>query len=294
MTGLCAIVLNYKDAKRTKSVVEYLLKYDIIDTVLIVENGSCEDEEKHLLSSLNDNRLCYIEVETNEGYSKAMNKGIKFCMEMLQCKYIAIVSSDVFISQESLNKLYLTMESNVEIGLISPIMLNSEGKIDSDYAWHEMTFKDCFNFFSRLTRNKFKRYYTLDLENGPIQFVDTIRASFFFLRCETLEKSGLFDENLFLFYEECIICKKIRDCGYKVAVRVDETYVHNHLFKVSAVRPRFLATIKSGYYYLCNYLKINWFKKMLYKIGSFYEKIEFYLIVILKKVLRKNQKGANS
>ena len=80
---------------------------------------------------------------------------------------------------------------------------------------------------------------------------------------------GMFDENVFLYYEEDILFYKLRKKGYRVVADGDHEYLHDHgastkktynrysIYKIAAV---------SGRYYWFNIVKIGKISRFFYKI----------------------------
>ncbi len=48
------------------------------------------------------------------------------------------------------------------------------------------------------------------------------------MRSDVLQKVNFFDENTFLYYEENIIAKKLKQVGYKIMLHSDIFVFHNH------------------------------------------------------------------
>ena len=50
-----------------------------------------------------------------------------------------------------------------------------------------------------------------------------------------LIENKLYDENIFLFFEESCIGKKFKDLGYKTKLLMDVDYIHNHSVSINKV-----------------------------------------------------------
>ena len=101
-----------------------------------------------------------------------------------------------------------------------------------------------------------------------------------------IEKAGFFDENVFLYYEENILCKKVKDIGLDVLVNSDVQIVHNHSVSVDksiSKIGKFKVLGKSQRHYHKYYNKCNIFG-MAFLYFTYYIALGVsYILSIFKK-----------
>lgn len=68
---------------------------------------------------LGDNRITFIQRETNDGYSAGNNSGVKMALSD-GCKEILIVNNDVLIKEDSIYNLQGYLKLNNEVGIVGP------------------------------------------------------------------------------------------------------------------------------------------------------------------------------
>ena len=95
------------------------------------------------------------------------------------------------------------------------------------------------------------RYYNIDFSK-----VDVVSGCFFLIRKDIFEQIGYFDENIFLYYEENIIAKKISNLNMNIVVNNKVRVIHNHSVSINKTYNKinkFKILAKSQRYYHKNY-----------------------------------------
>ncbi len=84
-----------------------------------------------------------------------------------------------------------------------------------------------------------------------------------------LEEVGFFDENTFLYYEENIIAKKLKDKDLKTYIDCNACVIHNHSVSINKSLNRlnkYVQLKKSQYYFQTVYNHANIFERFLLKL----------------------------
>ena len=120
-----------------------------------------------------------------------------------------------------------------------------------------------------ITRRLFARF----LNDRPeimgkkgLAFVDAVLGSLFLADAKALVECGLYDEKVFLYYEEKILGYKLKEKGYRTALLLDESYVHLHSVSinksVASILKKQAILHESKLHYYKAYLKINPLEEM--------------------------------
>ena len=108
----------------------------------------------------------------------------------------------------------------------------------------------------KLLQNKGKVSEKTD--SGNIKFVEAVHGSFFIFKKTILENDLLFDNNVFLYYEENILGIKLKNKKLLAAINLDDIYYHNHKYKEETLK-KIINTSKnrrnSQQYFMKHYLK---------------------------------------
>ena len=122
------IILNYNSKKDTIRYVNEIKGYEILDTIIVVDNHSNAQGEFKSLEQLKSDKVHVIESEKNGGYSYGNNFGLRFLETLEQnYDYVVISNPDVEVSQEAFEACFKELEENKKIAACSPIMLNRNG-----------------------------------------------------------------------------------------------------------------------------------------------------------------------
>lgn len=200
------ITICYNGLNDTCDLIESLKKYvhSVTYEIIVVDNASIQNEaliihEKYPFVKV-------IRSEKNLGFSGGNNLGIKeSCGE-----YIFIINNDTFIEDDGMNHLIKKMESNPNIGAVSP-------KIRFAFPPKNIQFAG-FTHLSNITlRNETIGYGQPD--NGDFNISRQspyLHGAAMMVRREVIEKVGLMPEIFFLYYEELDWCTHITRAGYKL------------------------------------------------------------------------------
>ena len=97
------------------------------------------------------------------------------------------------------------------------------------------------------------------------------------IKSSVFEQVNGFDNQTFLYYEENILAKRLKDINSKCVLLSDKSYIHNHSVSInksiSSVKKRLDIAFRSRQYYCKEYLGCNFLEllvhKITYKIGLF-------------------------
>lgn len=266
----CMIIVNYNDYKSTKHLLDNIKEFDSLAEIVIVDNSSKEEEREELIK-LADSKITILLNEENVGYSSAINIGADYLIKKYQKCNLIISNSDIIIlSEEDLLRL-LELLAQTDIGLVGPQILEN-GKILRGR-------KDCtvnFDILSNLPLLKYfikkdEYYYKIDYFKGDFSEVDVISTCFFLISSEVFQRIHYMDENIFLYYEDFILGRKVRNLGLKIVVCNNVKI--KHLYSVSVDKNYKSVKKKKIYqdsmlYYHTNYHKMNFFQKILLKFSA--------------------------
>lgn len=272
------VVLNYNDAKTTAVFLKEIQFMNSIDKIVVVDNCSTDNSYVQLKEFENE-KIHVVQSEKNGGYGYGNNIGIDYLKNLVD--YIIIANPDVVFEESVVLKMKDAFDENTAI--VAPLTLHPDKKRQLPEAWKVPTVKDYFLFSSKILNKKYRpMWYAKEyLQNGIVN-VDCVQGSFFMIRTDILPNK-LYDENIFLFFEESCIGKYFKDKGMTTKLLIDESYIHNHSVSInksfnSEVKKRKI-TLDSFYTYYKDYYKLNplllWlmrvYKKLIY--------IENYIIL---------------
>lgn len=179
-----------------------------------------------------------------------------------------ISNSDVVFKKNTINTINNYFDSNDDITVIAPKIVDVDGT-DLTTFIPDINFFDYFfnkTFPKDTVKNrKMKKARTEASKDGNIILFEGMPSGCCFaIRSETFTELGLFDENVFLYYEENILAYKLKNLSCKSAIINNIEAIHKHIKSkdntISGIGA--LSVCHSLLYYMRKYKNINnmqWF-----------------------------------
>lgn len=293
---VAAIIVNYNDAQDTEKYVKNVSKYETINRIVVVDNLSTTMGAFEKLKELEDGKVTVIQTPKNGGYDYGNNFGVKYLeSQNEEYDYIIISNPDIEIAEEAIKHCLDVIDKDEKIAVIAPRMFNKEDKPIRRSSWKMRTFwLDIVHstrvlelVFYRILRNG--EYSEEDYEN-EILGVEVISGAFFIIRSNVLKEINYLDENVFLFYEEDILAKKLSEKNYKTISLNSEKFIHYEsqtIGKTFNYYRKMSRLYKSKMYYHKNYNKINNIQVFVFTILNICRKIELLIEIPIRKILKK-------
>lgn len=260
------VILNYNDSENTMLMLEEIKKYKILDSIIIVDNKSTDDSVTKL-KTLENKKIKLVEAKENKGYASGNNVGIKYLIENFDVDNIIISNPDILVREKDIETLVRDLEKK-EVAVIAPII---KEPTNISRGWKLPTFisEILSNIpYFHFLENKVLSYPEENYQKNLTE-VDVVKGCFFIIKKEIFEKINFFDENTFLYYEEAIIGKKLKDLGYKTYVDNRVTIIHalSQSVDKSVKRMNKFKILKRSQYYYDKYIaKMDIFKLAIIRI----------------------------
>lgn len=157
----------------------------------------------------------------NDGYARGNNKGLALAYGDPTIQNILVLNSDILFTEDILPTLLSFQQQQADCGLVTPLIVSREGRIDHCCArkapgnWEEILFflffrRDFFHILSRADdQQKILRIhpektelpsFPVDMPSGACMLIDK----------DIFRQIGGFDPGTFLYYEELILYKKLQ------------------------------------------------------------------------------------
>ena len=290
------IIVNYNDEKDTIKYVNEINKYKTVDRILVVDNVSTTIGAFEELKKLEDEKVKVIKSDKNGGYAYGNNFGMNYLKKINEkYDYIIISNPDIEVKEKAIKECIEILRKNKNIAVIAPRMFNKENKPIRRSSWKIRTFLlDVVHstrvfeiLFYRILRNG--EYSEKEYEQKILK-VEAISGAFFIIKREVFEEIGLFDENVFLFYEEDILAQKLREMKYDTVSLNTEKFIHYEsqtIGKTFSYYKKMKQLYKSKIYYHKRYNHINKFQEFIFSILNVIRNIELIIEIPVRKLLKK-------
>ncbi|HOV11472.1 MAG TPA: glycosyltransferase family 2 protein [Bacteroidales bacterium] len=281
---LGVVIVSYKTtAKTIQFIKNELTKIKTLKKIVVVNNSfSAQDEHEFAVSldaciiSVNktidkEKNVFILNSEENLGFAKGNNLGAEFLISNFHPQYLLFSNNDIeILSEDVVEKLIAKIETNPQIGIIGPKMIDQNGaSISPRYdrvgplrysLWHiffpirQSQILSKFNWLSPGIQEFKKR------KNEQEGYCYWVVGSFMLLNTDIFIRIEGFDAGTFLYSEEKILTEKLHATGYKMyfypsvsVLSIGEYTTSKYLQNIEKKKLIF----DSDLYYYKKYFKIN-------------------------------------
>lgn len=213
---LSIIIVNYKTAQFVMNCIESV--YDQTHTlrfeIIVVDNASGDNSRELVLKKYP--LVIWIDMGYNSGFARANNAGIKIA----KGEFILLLNGDTIVLDGALDKAIALMKDNTRTAACGVQLLNTDGTTQISGAH---TVKGGLNILLTIPFiGNIVRFwgYKLKTKVPSVQSVgqanvevDWIIGAFIIVRKNLLGKSGLLDEDFFMYAEEIEWCSRLKKQG---------------------------------------------------------------------------------
>ncbi len=205
----CGLVSYKNDEKLLSAAINSFLTTNLNVRLYLIDNSPTDD----LKNISSDPRFEYIFNPSNPGFGAAHNIVIKKAIEQ-KSKYHLVLNPDVYFEKGNLEKLYDFMEQHQNVGHVMPKILYPNGSIQYLCKCNPTPF-DLFarrfmpTLLQRVFKKRMDKYEYKDKDYSQTMFnISYLSGCFMFLRTETLEKVGFFDDRIFMYIEDADLTRR--------------------------------------------------------------------------------------
>lgn len=213
---LSVIIVNYNVRfflqQCLQSVSDAAIGMDV--EVFVVDNASTDGSVEMVKKLFPDVRL--IANADNKGFSKANNQAIR----QSNGQYILLLNPDTVVESDTFRKTCGFMDAHPDAGGLGVYMIDGRGNYLPESKRGLPTPAVAFYKISGLSAlfpksRTFGRYHLGFLEKEKTNAVEVLSGAFMLLRKSALEKTGLLDEDYFMYGEDIDLSYRITRAGYR-------------------------------------------------------------------------------
>jgi GT2 family glycosyltransferase len=212
---LSVIIISYN--------VRYFLEQCLISVRRASENLDCEvfvvdnnsTDGSCSMVSREFPEMILIRNNENRGFSAANNQALKSASG----RYILLLNPDTIVEENTFRSCISFMDNHPDAGATGVRMINGKGKLLPESKRALPTPRTAFFKMSGLSflfpkSRFFNRYYLGHLDNLETTKADIISGAFMFLRSDAVKKTGLLDEEFFMYGEDVDYSYRLQKAGY--------------------------------------------------------------------------------
>ncbi len=290
MNKIGLVIVNYNRGKLVANIIHTFSSYNSVSAIVIVDNCST-DNSREILCGIQENKVNCIFTESNEGYARGNNIGLKYLNEQCGCDYCFVVNPDVYFKEDIILSIVEAFEMNLEYAVITCARIDPQAT-DPQLQYTTRVYDTfCLQFLSYFSfvRHYYllKKYgvYQIDTTHKCIKEIGCAPGSFFGIRMSAFPESKVLDEGTFLYGEEDFLAMKCKLTGLKIGYLPYIIYEHRHIQHSTTLSGKSMAPVKyalkSKRYFQKKYLHLNVFERLAIKIA---EKICLFerLVIMIK------------
>ena len=226
--SICILTLNARDYLQAclRSIEAFLPARELPQTqmasptplsyeIIIADNGSSDGTVAMLEAEFPQVRL--IRNTRNEGFTKPVNQ----MLAAARGEFFLLLNPDTLLVEDAFSPLVAWMRENETAGIAIPKVLNADGSFQQQCRRGEARPAEVFGYFFRLGKlfpksRALNGYLQSWLPEDEIAEVKAVSGSCMFIRRQTWQQVGPFDEQFFAYQEDSDYCLRARKAGWKV------------------------------------------------------------------------------
>ena len=299
---VAVILINYNSSEYSIQCIESIINKtsEILNyQIIIIDNGSKKEDyqflKKYIDSNLEPN-IKFVRNKINVGFGAGNMLGVHYS----NANYLAFINNDSLLTNDCLSIIIEAMKTN-NFGICGPLCYKEDRSLLPTIDHFASPLKEIFgrSLLEKINPKKYPNRKIVYLNPQKAQFVS---GSFMLIKTDDFNEVGGFDTNIFLYYEETDLCKRLQKIN-KFAYLVPEAqFIHYHGISTPKnidikieLKISFLYVIRKHYGYFWHkfiliYLQVQYLLKSIFKPK--YWKL-FKVLILgagLEKSLKQKQK----
>ena len=193
--------------------------------IWVVDNHSVDGSVSLIKNDFPEVKL--IENQENLGFSKANNQAL----QKLTSEHILLLNPDTVLEEDTLYKCYRFMKDHPDCGALGVRMIDGAGKFLPE---SKRKIPDLWNSFCKLSylshffpdSRTFGGYNLGYLPEFQTSEIEVLCGAFMYIRADVLQKTGLLDEQFFMYGEDIDLSYRILKAGFKIFYYPETSIIH--------------------------------------------------------------------
>jgi len=259
MKDIAFVILTWNSADCIERCLEAIATvtqtFDVLTCV--IENGSLDETPmilRHCAERLPNIELEIVTMRENCGTTISRNIGIRRAVE--RARYLCILDSDAFITEEALLDMMRVLERDSTAGIVGPVLRSEDGAVqNSGRAVPTLTLKILKVLPFAALRRWGERMEEIEKPVGAVVPVGCLMSACWLMRSSLVRAIGLLDEHIFYAPEDVEYCLRAWTRGYRVLYdgRVAITHVWQRLSRRKLLSRHNWEHLKGLAYLFCKY-----------------------------------------
>ena len=242
---IATIIVGYKNDDLSISYIRNeLSKIGVENLVVVVNNASTDESNKHLAGELNGDvvydiadpvdatkKFFVVDSKENLGFARANNLGVEFVSKHFpQIEYLLFSNNDIKIVDKNVVEVMIKkMERISDIGIITPNIVGVTGKRQTPQPKPYLSRVICNSWIGLIKKYFFKNEKKITYaELASEGFHYTFAECFFMSRMIDFKKCGMFDPATFLYAEGLCLSERMLKVGLRYYFAPEAMVIHEN------------------------------------------------------------------
>jgi len=197
--------------------------------VFVVDNASKDGSADMVAGEFPEVNL--IANSENLGFGAANNQALR----LSRGRYILLLNPDTVVPEDTVSKMIQFLEKRQKAGLVGPEQIDGKGRLLLNWVRFNprVMIEYVVEHLAALIRGRFRILF-----RRPRRVL-ILNAACWLTRRDVLERTGFFDDDLFMYAEEPDMCTRIHEAGWEIWLLREVHIVH---YKRQSIRQRGLFT----------------------------------------------------
>ncbi len=228
---ITVIIVNYKSHLLTLHAVQSVCADLPNGQILVVDNSEDTEEAKALEAGLPKNVELYVS-EQNIGFGRACN----IALQRAKHDWIFLLNPDASVIKGCLEKLRLFLISTPFAGAVSPLSYWDHartwylppGQMPSPAMDFLINLAMRFPNFGVKVGVEFRAWALKRIRNNTAKKINMLSGGHILLRRSAIAAAGgLFDDNIFMYFEDTDLCRRLLAAGYDLYLLPAAEAIHS-------------------------------------------------------------------
>lgn len=203
---LGVVILAYGTSRRFETLLRSVLDSGVEPTsIALVQNPSAPGEP---VLKPSDPRVAVLRLHRNLGYAGGMNEGIRHHTAR-GAQQLLLLTHDVRLRAGTLEALLAASAEHPSAGILGPVLYDAKTGAPFSFGVHRTRSGGLVH----LDRPPLERA----LEHGVVG-CDSIDGAAMLIRKEVLDRTGVFTDHFFMYFEESDLCLRTARAGWQVGI----------------------------------------------------------------------------
>jgi len=223
---LSVVIPSWNTIDLMRACLRHLLAADLPETeVIVIDNGSADGSADMVEREFPEVRL--VRNAVNEGFARGCNQGLR----LARGNYALLLNSDTEVAPDAVARLLDFLNRHPDYGAAAPLLHSADGRVQPSLKRFP-TLATALWFGTPLERwfpdsRELRRYFMRDADHERSGDVDQPPAACLLVRRSVLDRVGLFDEDLWLFYNDVDLSKRMAEAGLRTRYVAEARVLHH-------------------------------------------------------------------